>query len=542
MMKKIITLVITMTLVLSLFTGCGKDEPSKSVEPVKENKVVENTEKEEETELGFPIVEEPITLTMMVGKGPTHSNFSDMAMFQEYEKMTGIHVEWIEVPKNALKEKVNITLASNDLPDAFFKCRLEEEEIYRYGREGVFVKLNDMLDKYAPNYKKILDEYEDVRKGITMPDGGIYSLPQVVDVNGVLANSKLFLNSNWLDQVGMSAPTTTDELYEVLKAFKKLDVNGNNEADEIPLSTSKFGPIGNFLRGSWGLGTTGAANNYVDLDESTNELRFYAADEKYKDFLQYVNKLYSEGLIDSEVFTNKWPTLAAKGDEGLVGSFIGINHGLIGEKYKEEFVPVPVALKGPHGDQLYSAVNSRLKFHGSMVITTANEYPEETLRWIDHFYSDEGAILYFMGIEDVTYQVTEDGKYEYLDEILNDESGVGKALGRYVPWGGTGDASIQKDKYFKGAATQGASLDAVNNLLPYFPKEVWAPFAFTEEESEEIISIKSDIIKYVKEMEVQFAIGAKSFDKWDEYIDTLNKMGLEQYMEIYKAAYERYQH
>ena len=82
---------------------------------------------------------------------------------------------------------------------------------------------------------------------------------------------------------------------------------------------------------------------------------------------------------------------------------------------------------------------------------------------------------------------------------------------------------------------------ATEKAEPYAVKEILYNFNFTLEETDVMTSIGKDIEDYVKEMEAKFVNGSASFTQWDEYVNTLNKMGLDRYMEVYQAAYERYQ-
>ena len=89
-----------------------------------------------------------------------------------------------------------------------------------------------------------------------------------------------------------------------------------------------------------------------------------------------------------------------------------------------------------YGDKLYTYVNSPLVSVGAFVITDKNPHPEATVRWIDHFYSDEGARLFFMGVEGITYTTLEDGSVDYTDLIYNNPNGMSftEAVSTYVPY------------------------------------------------------------------------------------------------------------
>src|SRR5699024_11038212 len=128
----------------------------------------------------MPIVDESITIEFMTGKSPiTASDYNEVLVWEEYEKMTNIHIDWGLVPNEGLAEKRNISLGSGDYPEAFYSANFQNSDILKYGSQGVFMEMNDLIDNYMPNLKKIFEEYPEIKKAITFPDGSIYSLPTI---------------------------------------------------------------------------------------------------------------------------------------------------------------------------------------------------------------------------------------------------------------------------------------------------------------------------------------------------------------------------
>ena len=108
---------------------------------------------------GYPIVKQPITIKMMGSKTITHGPWEKMLVFQEVEKKTGIHIIWDTPPENIYMERKSIIFAANELPDAFFKGQLTSQELADYGSQGLLIPLNKLIDKYAPNVKKVLRQF-----------------------------------------------------------------------------------------------------------------------------------------------------------------------------------------------------------------------------------------------------------------------------------------------------------------------------------------------------------------------------------------------
>jgi putative aldouronate transport system substrate-binding protein len=514
--------------------GCTDPPDEAESERPQEAKVVEVRP------AGFPIVDAPITLHMMAARFNAHGEWKEMLVFKEYEAITHIHIEWDTVPDNIFDEKRNIALAGDRLPDAFYRAKLSASDEVNYGTKGVFIPLNELIDRYGPNIKAVFTQYPEVKRSITAPDGNIYTLPQIANYLAPRINQKPWINKKWLDALQLPMPTTTDDYYRVLKAFKEQDPNRNGSADEIPWSGTRDLTILTGLRGAWGLGTTGGRNRYFDLDPE-GQVRFYPADPKYKEFLEYLAKLYKEGLIDRDVFTADKAQFEWKTRKGLVGSLHSNNATGVGPEYYADYVGMP-ALQGPHGDRLYSQVLPMLQVQGTFAITKSNLYPEATMRWVDYFYSEEGSKFFRMGIEGQTYDVLPDGTIQYKPGISHNPQGLSfdQAVGQFSPWPGGGLPHMIYEKYDKTPNSLATTMAAAQLLQPYVPKEIWPNFLFTAEEQERVNALQTDINTYVGEMRVKFITGAEPFSAWDEYVGTLRNMDVDDLTNLYKAAYTRY--
>lgn len=557
--KNIIAILLCFVLLLSVMAGCkGQDvdkkpddngETSKTDDEDKAKDKEDGKKEDEKGETGlvnkegFPIVNEPVTLKVMVRRTPVQPPHEDIYVWQEYEKETGVKIDWVNVPDSDLAEKRNLAVTSGDLPDVFLRCGFPNLDVLRYGEQGVFIELNDLIDEYGPNLKKIMEEYEEVGKGLPEYNGKIYAYPVIFDSEPIQIGTKLFINKAWVDKVGKEMPTTTDELYDLLKAFREQDPNGNGEKDEIPWSTTGIAGIINALKGAWGLQNRGSRHGNVDFNEETQELRFIPTSPEYKELLQYVNKLYTEELIDQEIFTMDHPQLIAKGEQNLVGAFCFVNSQAIGATHEEEYEGIPEALEGPHGDKLWVQRGSHLAAKGPFLITNECEHPEVAVRWIDYFYSEEGATFFYLGKEGETYEKTADGELEYkIDELedMGEGTSFDQVVGKYTPYMGGGNPVFTKTAYFKGGETHPIPAKAADNVAPYIPEEIWSVFNYTIEEAEQLTELENDIFTYVNQMQAEFITGKKPFDQWDDYVQQIEKMGLEDYLKIYTAGYERY--
>lgn len=537
-MRKSIALLLTSVLMIGLLQGCGGNSSNSG----KDSGGSTATAKTNLNTTGMPIVKEPIELTFFTGKAPTNSNnFEETLVWNKYAEATNIKVNFELVPFSSITEKRNLALANGDYPDAFYSARVPATDLYKYGQQGVFLKLNDMIDQYAPNLKALLEKYPDLKKSLTMADGNIYSVPSFYSPEflPMLIGTPIWVKKDWLDKLNMAEPTTTEEYYNYLKAVKNADLNGNGQADEIPYSGIGINSLILQVMGAWGMGNRGLGHRFVDVDPNTNELRFYRLDPKYKEVLEYISKLYKEGLIDPEVFTQQDSEFMAKASKQTMGSVIYPNPKA--QFNGDNYIGLG-ALKGPHGDQMYSHIKVPMVWPGAFVITDKNKHPEATLRWIDSFFGEEWATFYFMGEKGVTYDENPDGTLEYRDEIKNNPEGLtlDQSLIKYVTWIGGSYPAFAHEKYFKGSESAPESIAAGKKAEPYRLKELWYYFNYTEEETDFLQSTGKDIESYINETEAKLITGEIPFSEWESYVEKVQSLGVDQYIEVYQAAYERY--
>lgn len=505
-----------------------------------------DTDDENFHEEGFPIVDESITLEFMTGKAPTTADdYNEVRIWEEYEDMTNIEIDWGLTPKEGLEEKRNLSLGSGSLPDVYHTAKVPSSDLLKYGEQGTFVEVSDLIEEHMPNLTALLDEYPDIRKGITFPDGGIYGLPTVYDPDfpSLLIGSKFFIREDWLEDLDMDIPETTDEFYEYLKAVKETDLLGDGSGDEIPFGASGIGALRQVLTGAFGIQNKGRKHGYFDEDpDEEGKVRFFPIAEGYKETLEYLNKLFEEGLVQENIFTIEKNQNITNGSEGLQGSTIITSaESIYGEEEGSKFVGMP-ALEGPHGDKEYTKVGSPLAHLGGMVLTKENDHIPETLRWADYFYSEEGSEMFFMGIEDESYEVLEDGSLDYLDEIKNSPDGksLEEELANYVTYLGGGYPGRVMEETFQGAEALQSSIDAAEVIEPYIVEEAWPLFPYTHEESKDLSVIASDLEKYVDEMQDKFIAGDKPFSEWDDYVEEVENMRVDDYLDIQQSAVDRY--
>lgn len=524
---------ILLTIVAIAFSACS----SKGSGDDNENAIDKGKDNVEES--GMPIVDDELTLDIFTARLNAGGDFNESLMWNKYDDETNIETNWEHVDNEAIEEKRNLAMQhEDDLPDVFYTADFSTSDVYKYGKQGEFLELNDLIEEYAPNLSELMEEDPDIKSGISYPDGSIYALPTLQDPDflSMSVAARPYINKELLDDVNMDMPETTDEFYEYLKAVKEED------SDIIPYSNGLgIDDLVDYLGGSFGILNRGVRNTNIDKDPDGDGVRFYPITDEYKEMMEYLHKLNSEDLLDPRIFDMDFEKFIADGAEGKYASTIWYDpKEEFGEEVGEEYEPM-IQLEGPHGDQTFTKLAPTVVNQNAVVITNKNENPAATVRWYDHFFSDEGAELMYMGIEGDTYEEDEDGEATYTEKITDNENGLNKdqAIAKYIGWVGR-PAGLLKEDYYDGTESTEESIEAAEKLEPYMEEKIWPGFTYTEEENDFLDAEGADLEKYVEETRDKFINGDKSLSEWDEYVEQVEKLGLDEYMEIQEEAYERY--
>lgn len=493
---------------------------------------------------GFPIVKEPIELTMFGGKPPTHVDWGDMGMFRFMEEQTNIKFKFNTPPVSGIDQQRNLIMASGDYPDILMKSKMTPMDEVEYGSEGAFIPLNDLLDKYAPNFQKLIEAHPEVLPSITTPDGNIYSLPMVQEG----AQPQVFeswINGKWMDHLNITeTPQTTEELYELLKTFLENDANGNGKPDELPLSvgTPALENLNKMLLPAFGIVSDEQNYHGIFVDDN-DQVKYAYIQEQYKEFLMYLNRLWKENLLDHSIFTHTNQQLFADGTEGRVGVFPGPSPTFVlrsqtPEEEMSNYLLQP--LTSPNNDKKINTGTHYIR-RGAFSITSANEHPEASVRWADYLYSDEGSRMVQLGMEGEQWEWLNEEQSEWK---MNVPEGMnrGKVRGQGSPGVGPGFVPQWiKDDFIKKEPNEKAAwiFAQAESLLEY--RRIPFPLVYlTPEEQKQLGTLRSDLSSYYNEWAAKFIVGDVSFDQWDKYVKTIEDIGVDKMVEIFQAAYDRY--
>lgn len=552
--KKLIGALMAVSVATSMFAGCSKAEAPKAETPAATETPAETpAEPAKEGDSKFPIVDKPVTYRIVATTEPNQADFGDMEFFKQLEEKTNVKIEWECYQSLNYGDQKNLMLAAGQLPDAFFGYgSFTMDDINKYGPMGMVIPLDDLIDQYAPNYKEKLSE-NNLLNGISKAhDGNRYSFGTVIEQDVRNYPDNLYINKAWLDKLGLQVPTTLDEYYEVLKAFKTQDPNGNGKQDEIPYTFTKYNHItgyGSFF-GAFGRVDVHNGSAVTPLDHFVVEdekVVFTADKEEYKNAIKGLGKFFAEGLFDKEGFVQEQSQFQAKMKDpaGIVGSFYAwANAGSVDPAVTDQYVAIK-PLIGPSGEEPHvKQRRNHINVMGTgFSITSQAKDPEILVKWIDAFYEQKQSLEAQFGPVGLSLEEKGDGTFDYIKTPGPDGASYMDMWAQWSPRDGapkylSADMFGTVIPYNEGDQ---AKMDAINKYYKVLPNDLSLPnMNFTEEEIKLNTSVGLDISNLVKELQSKWLLGEGDVDKdWDAYVAQLEKLGLSKYVTSMQTAYDR---
>ncbi|WP_438447301.1 extracellular solute-binding protein [Gorillibacterium sp. sgz5001074] len=454
---------------------------------------------------------------------------------QELEKRTGVKEKYVLPAVNQAKEQLNIMFASGEYTDIIEWNFLgypggPEKAI----KDGNILKLNDLIDKYAPNLKKYLKEHPDVDKQIKTDNGTYYGFPFIRGDDFLKTYGGPIVRKDWLDELGLPVPTTMDEWYTMLKAFKE------KKGATAPLTFVSTPRLFSDLQFGAFYGAFGVKRDFY---MENNKVKFGPMEPGFKDFLSTMRKWYAEGIIDPDIATVDAKIRDANMTSGKSGATYALAGGGIGKwltamkekdpKYNVVGAPYPVLKKGDtpkFGQKDYSAPQG-----GNFAISPKAKNPELLVKALDYGYSEEGRLFYNFGIEGVSYTMV-NGYPTYSDMIKKDYA---TNLTLYTR--ATGGPTIQDKRYYEQYAALPQQQEAVKTWMKTdVDKYQLPPISPTPEESTEFAKIINEANTLVDEFTVKVLLGTESVDSYDKFREKLKSLKIDRAVEIQQAALDRY--
>lgn len=457
---------------------------------------------------------------------------------EETEENAGIEIDWEIYLNSDWGDKKAVLMAGGDLPDAFLGSNaLSDAEIAQFA--DMFIPLEDLIEENMPYLVAAMAEDPQLRAISTSPDGHIYSLPTKLPLRPVAGN-QMFINQQWLDNLGLEMPDTVEEFEMVLTAFKEQDANGNGDPnDEIPFSSDGADVLSFLLP----FGMTKGVNDGRGLLALRNDETVYLpTSEGYRDGIAWMHKAYQDGLVDPELFTHDASMSLAKRqnkDISLVGVSAGWTPDAVFGPNKDEYVAL-TPLQGPDGNR-YVHTDAAVYSRRELLVTTEAENPAKLLQWADQFYTEDASIQTFYGSFGLAVDKEEDGTYTVLAPPEGESADTFAWVNSFRDFGPKYISEGFNDKVSLNEESGDGLKLKLDAEINQYATEQYPSVVYTSEELGRLSTLNVDIGSYVSSMQAKWIVEGGVEEEWDTYMSTLEKMGYDEFMEIQQTALERYQ-
>lgn len=387
--KRTAAMALAVAMAATTVTGCGSGKSSAKLNDGSFKEVDAST-------LEFPL-KEKATLTGTISyPANTESEPNKRTIFKRLQEKTNVEIDWTAIQADQWSDKISLEMANTkNMTDFIFSAGFSDNDLLKYAKQGVIIPLEEYIDAYMPNLQAVFEKYPEYRTMCTDTDGHIWALPWIEQLGNektaiqTIGNMS-FINKKWLDFLNLKVPTTVDEFEQVLIAFR-------DHASEIQ---AEFGIDGSIIPMSCivndgdqdpSLIINGFGEGYGDADKTrhiavTNdkEVICSATQDGYKEGIEWLHKLYEEGLIDTESFTQEWSTYVAKGKSGRYG--VCFSWDVANIDNLEDWVPLPALTADTRNITPQNGSFTSGFDRGRCVVTAVAENPALVCAWLDQMY------------------------------------------------------------------------------------------------------------------------------------------------------------
>jgi len=502
---------------------------------------------------GWPIVKDKVTLDVMVPAVATIENYDTNILTIGMEEKTNVHINWITVPQADVTAQRNLALASGAPPDVFMGMGFNHGDEMLYGdKQEMLINLNPYIEKYGEWMNKEFAHRPDALGGSTTPSGAVYTLPEVYTSYHVQYPAKGWIHAEWLAEAGLPMPKTTDDLYEVLKAFKA------NHPGSIPFAGSPKG---------WVTDLRGYLLSPFILDDYANPsfphmivedgvVSSVLTTPEYRAGLEYMHKLMAEGLIEENSFIRDKAELRAVGDNPekviLGGGSSAWAGGLATQEERKDLYVCMPPLEGPEGNS-YTYYSPDQINTGVFAISATCKYPEVAFRWADTWYTPEVSHYSQHGRLGEEWIYAEAGQlgdggtqavFNYTNDIMENLTTQNILYwGIDVPFA-YGSAELE----MLGFNPEGEN--AYNAVMARYTRNLYDDHGMSEilpsvlyvsmEDASDHARIYADRVKLYEETTVKFIREGVTDATWQKWCDDLKALGEDKIVGMAQKAYDTY--
>ena len=448
-----------------------------------------------------------------------------------FEERFNLAITYDVVNASDYGTKLNLVMASNDLPDLIYGG---PSNMGRYYDVGVLTELNPYLEEYAPDFLNEIKKDPTLFRNMKDDKGRFFCFATIMwDYEHVM----MAIDTNLLDQLGIAMPApgsvTTDDFYDAVMAMKTLDPK------IIPIGAGQWAGGGAlphpfyYAFGTWPSWFPFSSEEYLYGP--------YERSEELRDALRYLNDLYTNKAIDQEYLSVDQDAYMAKfvnGEIGVVYGWMGGDHMWPRNDdgtWPEHNWKVLASLKGPAGHQMSDTTDL---MNVAVYIPVSNKDVARTVSFLNWRYTQEGKDFLVYGIEGVTYNRAADGKVTYTQQVEEHEFGVMNGL-RYEGFWPVFMPYVNVPEAYAIFAPPEVMVGIEVNKP--FARPSWPVLTPNEEEIDINAQIGADIGRYVDESLPQFVVGQLNLDSdFDAFVSQLERMRVNEYMDNVRGQYDRW--
>lgn len=455
-----------------------------------------------------------------------YRDWASNQFFVRMEEKTGVRFSYRQYKKDSEWTAAKAAmLQGTDVPDVLFKAALTSPEMIEMREKGVLIDLKPYLEACCPNLWAIFQAHPEYLDAITLPDGSVAALPYIVSTP---MQNYMWINKQWLKNLGLSEPTTAEELVQVLEAFRDQDPNRNGKQDEIPFGF--LGPFDlKFLAHAFGM----VANDY-NIFVQDGEVRFMPLEENYRLFVTWCRDLYEAGLLDENGF------VTASAARQVTDSDRPATYGVIlaptaADVFRVDW-SVDYDILPPlvyDGAQVYRDFAGQV-LRGTFAVTSACQDPEKMLQWVDYLYSEPGSVLASIGLENEDYLIDPDGTWRLSDSAQNNPY---FAVTNLIDSGAT-MPGIQSDDFqrrFNGTTALQETLDRQEKVNALCVRPF--PYYSLNRAQADTVAALQEKLGYLVDMRLaQWVLGEEeiSDESFARFHDELEEAGLTQFLAFWQ--------
>ncbi len=560
--KRILAAALALAMAASMLTACGGKGKQEGAAGAAGTAVADV----DPASLKFPLAEKAEISGLTSYPVGTESEPNNRTIFKRLEEQTNVHVNWKTIQSDQWGDKIQLEMSNvKTLPDFVFSAGFSDTDLLKYAKQGVILNVEDYIDKYMPNLQKVFEQAPEYRTMCTDEDGHIWALPWIEQLGYEktaiqTVGDMSFINKSWLDYLGLDMPTNVDEFEQVLIAFrdnadalkKEFNIDGSiipmscimNDGDQDPaILINGFGE---------GYGDPDRGRHIAVTDEG--KVICSATTEGFKEGIAWLHKLYEEGLIDPEAFTQEWSTYVAKGKSGRYGVCFSWDVANIAQVSMDDliagkgWVPLP-ALEAdvrnitPQNGSFTSGFD-----RGRCVVTATCQNPALVCAWLDQMYDPFQSPQNNWG----TY-----GEDDDFDIFVLGKNADGEDMLQHAPLGDASPVEVREAECVAGPL---AILDSYYGVYVTCPddaqyrldwiKDIYTPdmngkYVFpnvfmTTDDTKTISNLQADITKRINTAKADWVMNGFTDADWDQLQSDLKAYKLDEYLAIFQKYFDAY--